>query len=128
MNQRYVYAREAGARTHVPTALPPYTALMREPRLTDDVHDFLGAAAELAPGAKQRGGIASHTAAAEYVLEQFRHGRLGPQGLDLDVFEGTANAARDAPVRLAARDAVLRYLARLDASAVAERDDAPDAR
>ena len=89
MNQRYL-------RTAAPDApLPPYTMLMAEPHLTDDVNVYLRSVAERAPGAKQRGGELSLSVAAEYVLDQFRRGALGGRELDLDLDPAAATPRAD---------------------------------
>ena len=84
MNQRYAAALESAARRGAaPPPPPPYAALLRGAPPTDDCRTFLQAVAEVAPGARQRGGAPNLALAAEYVLDLFRKGRLGPQELDL---------------------------------------------
>ncbi|WFD24719.1 Mitochondrial GTPase 1 [Malassezia equina] len=87
MNQRYMYALAQGEH-----AWPPYTALMHEPRPTDDVKEFLTSVAQRAPGARQKGNTLNLAVAADFVIAQFRRGLLGPRELDLALHEGTPQA------------------------------------
>lgn len=82
MNRRYLYARAHGS-----DALPAYTALMSEPKLTDDNTEFLSCVAGKAPGARQQGGTMNLSVAAEFVISQFQRGVLGSRELDLALNE-----------------------------------------
>ena len=82
MNRRYLYARAHGS-----DALPAYTALMSEPKLTDDNIEFLSCVAGKAPGARQQGGTMNLSVAAEFVISQFQRGVLGSRELDLALNE-----------------------------------------
>ncbi|WFD44285.1 Mitochondrial GTPase 1 [Malassezia psittaci] len=75
--------------------LPPYTKLMVDPHLTDDINEYLKSVAERAPGARQRFGELSLSVAADYVLEQYRRGVLGNRELDLHLDEIPSNMHAD---------------------------------
>lgn len=99
MNQRYLHAKMQDQNV----ALPPYTALMGEPRLTDDVKEFLTSVADKAPGAKQRGGHLNLAVAADYVISQFQRGLLGSRELDLCLDEPRNAHLTDLVERVAQR-------------------------
>ena len=80
MNQKYMANLKHGI-----TEPPPYTTLMRDPKMTDDCIEFLNSVAPRAPGAKQQKGEPNLLQVADYVLDMFRKGRLGTQELDLSV-------------------------------------------
>lgn len=78
MNRKYMAEAARGN-----TVLPPYTSLMERPFLTDDCIEYLHSVAKRAPGARRQKGEYDLMLVADYILDQFRRGRLGTQELDL---------------------------------------------
>lgn len=94
MNQKYMANLKHGI-----TEPPPYTTLMRDPKMTDDCIEFLNSVAPRAPGAKQQKGEPNLLQVADYVLDMFRKGRLGTQELDLSVESRSAGQSIAEAVR-----------------------------